>query len=130
MTDGAKIRICAAGMAKNYIATAAKAAGGDLVDVEITSDMAGAKKVKAGEADYFIGSCWSGQGGALSVAIAVLGYSNCAMVTTQAGMPPAEKIKARVNEKDWKAFGINAAHAETAIPIMVEALLERRGLKK
>lgn len=129
MSEKKKIRIMSTGFAKQAIADAAKKAGGDLVEIEIHSDMAGAKKVKNGEADYYIGSCWSGHGGALSIAIGVLGYSNCTMVTTASGVPTPQQIKAKVNEKDWKAFGINAAHAANAIPHIVEALLIKNGLK-
>ncbi|WP_142382808.1 DUF2620 family protein [Bacillus canaveralius] len=129
MSDSKKIRIVSTGFAKQAIADAAKKSGGDLVEIEINSDMAGARKVKNGEADYYIGSCWSGQGGALSIAIGVLGYSNCAMVTTASGHPTPEQIKSRVNEKDWKAFGINAAHAASAVPHIIDALLEKNGLK-
>ncbi|MGG3467299.1 DUF2620 family protein [Neobacillus pocheonensis] len=129
MSEIKKIRIMSTGFAKQAIADAAKKAGGELVEIEIHSDMAGARKVKSGEADYYIGSCWSGHGGALSIAIGVLGYSNCTMVTTASGHPTPEQIKNKVKEKDWKAFGINAGHAPTAVPHIIDALLEKNGLK-
>lgn len=123
------LRLAVAGMGKNDIKRYAEEAGGDRVQVTALSDMEGARAVKAGQADYFIGACTSGQGGALSIAIAVLGYANCAMISTQGGAPKPEEVKKKVLTGNHKGFGINFAHARLVVPPLVEALLEKHGPK-
>ena len=123
------LRLVVAGIAKREIAQAAGAAGSDKVTVSVVSDMEGAKAVKQGNADYFIGSCASGQGGALSIAIAILGYGNCCMLSTAGAAPKPEEVKKKVFSKDYKAYGINGEHAKVVIPPLVDALLTKHHLK-
>jgi hypothetical protein len=123
------LRLVVAGMGKNEIKQYAEQVGGEHVQVAVVSDMEGARAVKAGLADYYVGACASGRGGALSIAIAILGYSNCAMVSTQGHAPATEDIKRMVLESSSKAFGINYAHASVVVGPLVEALLEKHGLR-
>ena len=46
---------------------------GDRASVEIKDDIAAAMAVKTGQADYYFGACKTGGGGALALAIALLG---------------------------------------------------------
>ena len=46
---------------------------GDRASVEIKDDIAAAMAVKTGQADYYFGACKTGGGGALAMAIALLG---------------------------------------------------------
>ena len=123
-----KLILTASGIAKGQIVQAAQRAGGSHIEVQSMSDIQGAQAVKQGKADYFIGSCTTGQGGALSMAIAVLGADQCVMLNNRGRpLPPAE-----IREKaagSYRAFGISVDHAEQAIPVLVDALLEKHGLK-
>jgi hypothetical protein len=123
------LRLVVAGMGKNEIKKYAEETGRDQVQVTIVSDMEGARAVKAGQADYYLGACATGRGGALSIAIAILGYSNCLMVSTQGSAPKTEDVKRKVLEGTSKAFGINYAHAPVIVGPLVEALLEKHGLR-
>ena len=54
---------------------------GDRASVEIKDDIAAAMAVKTGQADYYFGACKTGGGGALAMAIALLGMDQCAAVS-------------------------------------------------
>ncbi|OAH55721.1 hypothetical protein AWH48_03330 [Domibacillus aminovorans] len=120
------LRIVVGGLKKDVIERSAKAAGGDQVEVTITSDFEGAKKVKAGEADYYLGACNSGGGAALSVAIGILGYGNCSTVAKAGGKPNAQTIEKLVQEGKI-AFGVAVESIEEAVPLIVNNLLKKHG---
>ena len=123
------LRLVVAGMGKNEIKQYAELVGGEHVQVALVSDMEGARAVKTGQADYYLGACDSGRGGALSIAIAILGYSNCLMVSTQGNAPKTDDVRRKVLEGTSKAFGMNYAHASVVVAPLVEALLEKHGLR-
>jgi hypothetical protein len=128
MNQKDKLTLVAAGIAKGPIAQAVQKAGGGRVEVQTMSDIQGAQAVKQGKADYYIGSCSTGQGGALSMAVAVLGSGQCAMLTDKGRMLPVAEIRQRA-AGDYRAFGIAADHTAQAIPALIEALLEKHNLK-
>lgn len=120
------MKIVAAGMGRGQIRDAAVQAGGDKVEVLVMSDMEGAKLVKSRGADYYIGSCTSGQGGALSIAIAVLGYNNCLMLSTMGPAPKPEEVRRKVLSGNHRAYGINFTHAQAVVPVLIQTLLEKQ----
>ncbi|PLR79258.1 DUF2620 domain-containing protein [Bacillus sp. V3-13] len=122
------LRIVVGGLKKDVTERAAKAAGGDKVQVTVTSDFEGAKKLKAGDADYYLGACNSGGGAALSVAIGILGYANCSTVAKAGGKPNAEAIDKLVNEGKV-AFGMAVESIEEAVPLIIKSLLKKHGLE-
>ncbi|MEK3752525.1 DUF2620 domain-containing protein [Paenibacillus sp. FSL E2-8871] len=118
------IRIVIAGLQKDRIKKSVLEAGGERVEALITTDMDAAKRVKTGQADYYIGACNSGGGAALSIAIGLLGYSKCATVAKSGGKPDPLKIEALVNSGTI-AFGIAEESIETAVTFIVESLLKK-----
>ena len=122
------LKIACSGLGGPEIAKAAKATGADKVEVKVIPDMQAAKAVKSGEMDYFIGSCLSGSGGALSIAIAILGYANCQRISTAGGAPKDDEVRKLVLGAEKKGYGINVDHAKTVTPVIVQALLEKHGL--
>lgn len=127
MTQSDKLVLVASGIAKGAIVKAAQQAGGGRVEVLSMSDIQAAQAVKAGQANYFIGSCATGQGGALTMAIALLGPTRCVMLTNRGRMMEAGDIQERVR-MDYLAYGISADHAPEVIPLLVQALLEKHQL--
>lgn len=117
------LRFVVSGLGKTEIARAVQAAGGDRARAEIMTDMEGARAVKTGAADYFVGSCATGQGGALAAAIAMLGYGNCVMLGGKSASPG--EVEQKVLSKDWKAFGVRADQVDTVVPVLVDTLLRR-----
>lgn len=90
----------------------------------IKSDLEAAMAVKTGQADYYVGACHTGGGGALAMAIAILGKPNCETVSMPGKKPQAEKIQNAVKEGKI-AFGFTADHKESAIPMIIQALKEK-----
>lgn len=117
------IKIGCCGMAASEIDRALKKNFPAQIESFVLQDIVAAKAVKNGKLDYMIGSCLSGAGGALGMAIAVLGYENCVRVTTAGSMPTEKEIENSVTAGK-KAFGINAEHADYAVPIIARTLLK------
>ncbi|RSK47885.1 DUF2620 domain-containing protein [Bacillus canaveralius] len=122
------LRIVVGGLKKDVTERAVKAAGGDKVQVTVTSDFEGAKKVKAGDADYYLGACNSGGGAALSVAIGILGYANCSTVAKNGKKPNDEEIQKLVNDGKI-AFGMAVEGIEKSVPVIINSLLKKHGLE-
>lgn len=97
----------------------------DQVETLTDSDMNAARKVKAGEVDYYLGSCMTGGGGSLAVAIAKLGYSNCLVVSRQGKCPNEKEIRHMIYAGNHKAFGYVKTHTEQVVPALVKALVDK-----
>lgn len=87
----------------------------------IKSDLEAAMAVKTGQADYYLGACHTGGGGALAMAIALLGKPNCETVSMPGKRPVEENVIKAVNEGKV-AFGFTADHKEQAVPMILSAL--------
>jgi hypothetical protein len=121
------LRIVIAGLKKDVLERAVKGAGGDKVTVTSTSDFEAAKKIKAGQADYYLGACNSGGGAALSIAIGILGYGNCSTVAKNGRKPDQKNIEKLV--QDGKiAFGMSVENIESAAPMIIKSLLNKHQL--
>jgi len=118
------IRMQIGGLAAKEIAEAAARAGGDQVEVRVASDVAGARAVAQGEADYYLGACATGGGGALAMATAILGYSRCFTAST-AGRPPRGEIRQAV-AGGKQAFGFTTDHIAAVVPLIVTAILAQQ----
>ena len=121
------IRINVGGLAAKEIRDLAAQIGGADVDVRVTSDMAGAQEVAARSADYYFGACATGAGGALAMAVAILGFSSCCWASTAGRPPKADDIRAAV-AAGQRAFGFTTDHLEPAVTMLVQAILAERGL--
>lgn len=121
------LNIVIAGLQKDVIERYVKKTGGDHVAVTVTTDMDAARKVKSGQADYYIGACNTGGGAALSIAIGILGYGKCATLAKGAGNPDPKAIEASVNEGKI-AFGMAVEKIEATVPLLVGSLLKKHNL--
>ena len=109
---------------KDKIAAQIKTLGGDKVTVVVKSDIEAAMAVKTGQADYYLGACLTGGGGALAMAIALLGMSNCATLSMPGNIRSDEEIIKEVNSGK-KAFGFTAQHADKVLPLVMKELLAK-----
>ena len=75
--------------------------------------------VKVGNADYYFGACNTGGGGALAMAIAIIGADKCATLAMPGNILDEEKIKEEVNSGKI-AFGFTPQAAEQVIRIVAE----------
>ncbi|MCL4395823.1 MAG: DUF2620 domain-containing protein [Chloroflexi bacterium] len=116
------IRINVGGLAAQEARRVAAEIGGSRVDVQVVTDLAGVKQVASGKADYYLGACATGGGGALAMAIAILGYPNCFTASAVCQPPNEEEIRAAV-AGGKKAFGFTCDHVDTAVRMIVTAIL-------
>lgn len=91
---------------------------GDRASVEIKDDIAAAMAVKTGQADYYFGACKTGGGGALAMAIALLGMNPVSM---PGKMLSEDEILAQV-KAGKKAYGFTDQHIEKVVPIILKGL--------
>lgn len=117
------IRIVVGGqLAKEKIAELVKQTGGEEVDVSIMQDVQAAMAIKNGTADYYIGACNTGGGGALALAIALLGMTLCKTLTSPGRSCDEAKIASAL-ESGKKAFGITDEHVPGVVPMLVKQIL-------
>lgn len=119
------IRIVATGLGAREIHRVLQQYPGE-VEARVTSDIEGARAVKQGDADVYFGSCYSGQGGALAAAIAVLGLDSTSMVGMPGRGADRQKIRDGV-DRGVRAFGMTQDQIAEAVPALVAELLRRRG---
>lgn len=95
--------------------------GEDQFEIVIKSDLDAAMAVKNKQADYYIGACNTGGGGALAMALALLGHDNCVTVSMPGKVMPESEIREHVSAGK-KAFGFTAQHKEAVVPIIMDEL--------
>lgn len=121
------IKINVGGLAAKEIVAKVSEVAGYQVQARVTADIVGVREVAQGLADYYFGACATGGGGALSMAIAILGYDNCFTVCTAGKAPKEEEIKQAVLSGK-KAFGFPCDHVDTAVPMIIKAIMSKHQL--
>jgi hypothetical protein len=119
------IRIVLAGVDAKSMAKIAQDSGRDRVQAVATGDMQGARLVKKGQADFYLGTCWSGGGGALAAATAILGTPLVGIAGTP-GMAVTRERVAELIAEGRKAFGFAYEQSQTAIPMIIQEILAHR----
>lgn len=85
--------------------------------IDIKSDIDAAMAIKLGQYDYYFGACNTGGGGALAMAIAILGANKCLTVASPGSFLDDEEIKKGI--EDGKiAFGFTPNSARKSIEII------------
>ena len=85
------------------------------VETAIKSDMEAAMAIKSGAADYYVGACHTGGGGALAMAIAIVGRDKCETVS----MPGANRTKRKFEKLS------NQAKRRSALQLTTKRWLSR-----
>ena len=96
---------------------------GDKVSVDVLGDLDAAMAMQAGQYDYYIGACNTGGGGALAMAIALLGMDQCATLSMPGKILSDEKIKEEV-EKGKVAFGFTAQDADNVLSVVLPLIIK------
>lgn len=109
---------------KENIAKLIKEIGGDNVEVQVKSDLQAASDVKTGKAEYYLGACHTGGGGALSMAMALLTRDKCITVSMPGRSPKEEEIVKAVSEGKV-AFGFTGDHYDKAVPVIIKEILKK-----
>lgn len=119
------IRMVITSMRKEEMARIVHSVAEDKIETRTCSDLEGVMAVKSGQADYYLGACFSGAGGALAVATGLLGADAVVRLSGTGAPPRAENIERAVQEGK-KAFGLASDHINTAVPILIRAILAAR----
>lgn len=90
-------------------------------EITVKSDLDAAMDIKAGNADYYFGACNTGGGGALAMAIALVGADKCATLASPGNVIEEEKIKEEV-ERGKVCFGFTPQVSEQVIKIVAKYL--------
>lgn len=106
---------------KKEVAALVEKYGEGQFEVETKSDLEAALALKNGLADYYFGACNTGGGGALAMAIALVGRGSTVTVSMPGKLMSDEEIRENINNGK-KAFGFTAQHKETVIPIIMDEL--------
>ena len=85
---------------------------------EVLSDIQAALAVKNGKADFYVGACATGAGGALGLAIGILGAKNCVSISTPGKRLSPAEIEGHV-KNGVKAFGMVNQDIETMLPVLL-----------
>ncbi len=80
--------------------------GNGRVEVTVMPDLQAAMALKSGQADYYFGSCQTGAGGALGMAIAMNGMDKCITVAMVGKVLKDEEILAAV-KRERKPSGLS-----------------------
>ena len=107
---------------KQTIARMVETLGGEKVSVAIMSDLDGVLAVQTGQAHYYLGACHTGAGGALGLALGLLGPAQCVSLCTPGGSMDEREIDAQVSAGK-RAFGMVADLLERQLPPLVAAIL-------
>ncbi len=95
---------------------------GTIVDVK--SDLDAAMALNQGEYDYYIGACNTGGGGALAMAMAIVGAEKCITLSMPGKIMPENEIVKEINN-DKLAFGFTAQDKEQIVPIICRELSKK-----
>ena len=118
------IKVVVTGMGRERIAQLVRETGAGLVEATAKTDFEAASAVKTGKADYYIGACQSGAGGALGVANAILGSDQAVRLSGVGTTADPEDVRAAV-ASGKRAFGISYSQIDDLVPVLVGAILRQ-----
>lgn len=109
---------------KEEIASIIEKQLGEKAVVTVKGDLDATMGMKSGQYDYYVGACNTGGGGALAMALAILGKAKCATVSMPGQIKSDGDIEAEV--RDGKvAFGFTAQHKEAVLPVLLNAMIKK-----
>lgn len=94
------------------------------VELAVKNDLDAVMAMKVGQFDYYIGACNTGGGGALAMAMALLGAGACKTISMPGKILSNEEIIQAVNEGKT-AFGFTSQHMEQVLPVWLKAIQEK-----
>ncbi|WP_326690257.1 MULTISPECIES: DUF2620 domain-containing protein [unclassified Streptomyces] len=115
-------KILTGGVGKTEVAHTVTALGLDGVQVAVSSDMDAAMKLRAGQADYYLGTCHTGAGASLGVLVGLMGQPACH--TFGRSVPSGDDIAALLADGK-KVFGFAMDQIDTVAPLIARAIAAR-----
>ncbi|UKY55438.1 DUF2620 domain-containing protein [Streptomyces inhibens] len=115
-------KILTGGVGKSEVAGTVTGLGLPGVEIVLSNDMDAAVQLRAGRADYFLGTCHTGAGASLGVLVGLLGAAACH--TFGRSVPTAEQIDALLDEGK-KVFGFAVDQIDAVTPALARAIAAR-----
>ncbi|WP_052864938.1 DUF2620 family protein [Streptomyces niger] len=112
-------KILTGGVGKAQVAETVQKLALDGVDVVVSSDMDAAMKLRAGQADYYLGTCHTGAGASLGVLLGLLGSGACH--TFGRSVPTEDEVTALIGDGK-KVFGFGMDQIDAAAPVIARAI--------
>lgn len=116
------VKIILGGVGKSEVASKIKEFGTEGLEVNATSDMDAAMKLRAGQADYYFGTCHTGAGASLGVLVGILGSDRCK--TFGRRLAKEEDVREAL-EGGKVAFGFSTDQIDKIVPVLVEEIRNR-----
>lgn len=113
-------------LAKEELASQAKLAGSDQVQITVKGDTQAAMDILSGAADFYLGACQTGGGGSLGMAIALCGYGRCVTVASPGKQMTEQEMTGAVRGGK-KCFGMVVEAIPTAVPVLVREMIALKG---
>lgn len=92
--------------------------------VDVKSDLDAAMALSQGQYDYYIGACNTGGGGALAMAMAIVGAPKCVTLSMPGNIMSEDQIVTEVNSGKI-AFGFTAQDKEQIVPVICRELAKK-----
>ncbi|MGW6457665.1 DUF2620 domain-containing protein [Streptomyces sp. NPDC055078] len=115
-------KILTGGIGKVETASTVKALALDGIEVSVSSDMDAAMKLRAGQADYYLGTCHTGAGASLGVLVGLMGRDACH--TFGRSVPTEDEVTALLAEGK-KVFGFSLDQIDAVAPTIARAIAAR-----
>ncbi|MEV5123561.1 DUF2620 family protein [Streptomyces decoyicus] len=115
-------KILTGGVGKSEVAGQVTGLGLPGVEIAVSNDMDAAAALRAGRADYFLGTCHTGAGASLGVLVGLLGTAVCH--TFGRSVPTTEQIEALLDEGK-RVFGYALDQMDAVTPVLARALAAR-----
>ncbi|MFD0019805.1 DUF2620 domain-containing protein [Streptomyces sp. NPDC058382] len=115
-------KILTGGVGKAEVTAAIGGLGIDSLDVVASSDMDAALKLRAGQADYYLGTCHTGAGASLGVLVGLMGSAVC---HTFGRSVPSEETVAQLLADGKKVFGFSMDQIDVIAPLMARTIAAR-----
>lgn len=107
-------------LGKEEIRACVESSGIEGLSVEVKDDVSAAMDIKQGRADYYLGACLTGGGGALAMAIAILGYDACKTLDSADAQEVALAL-----DSGARAFGFTPQLTAQVVPVIMSELAKR-----
>lgn len=98
-----------------------KLTDGKEVEIKILSDLDAAMAIQNHQADYYVGACETGAGGALAMVTALLGSDKTVTTASPTKVMSFDEIKKEV-DRGKVAFGFTFNAKDSVLPDIVKAL--------
>jgi Protein of unknown function DUF2620 len=115
-------KILVGGVGKVQVAEALAELGIDGLEITRSNDMEAAMKLRAGQADYYMGTCHTGAGASLGVLLGVLGRSTCH--TFGRAVPTVQEVTELI-DSGTRVFGFGMDQISATTPVIAQAIAAR-----